>query len=216
MCFSAEASFTAAAFLIGSGGFLVNKVKQDKTKVLLALIPCFFGLQQLSEGVLWVAFNHDAYGSYWSYIAQYIFMFFAYLFWPVWIPLAYFISEKVPSRKSIMGSCLILGMCFYCYLVFQFFTIPNITAKVVGHSIAYASGGYIAKLMYLAVVLTPIFISTIPRMWIVGCLAGGSFIVADYVYTYAYASIWCFVCALIFGGLYFVLKPDIIRQDKSA
>jgi hypothetical protein len=135
-------------------------------------------------------------------------MFFAYLLWPVWLPLAYLLAEKVESRKYILASCLLLGMGFYCYIVFQFFSQDSIQAKVVGHSIVYAPGSLTAKMVYVACVIIPIFASSLPNMWIVGILSLGSFVVADYVYTYAYASIWCFACAIIFGGLYFVLKPE--------
>lgn len=216
MCFSATASFTAAALLGGAGAFLVNRFKEDRSKIFLALIPCFFAAQQFSEGVLWLAFNHDAYGTIWSYAAQYSFMFFAYLFWPVWIPFSYLMSEKKTFCKSIMGACLAAGMIFYCYLIFQFYTTPEIPAKVVHHSIVYADGNPMAKLLYLALVLVPIFASSIRRMWIIGLLTAISFLVADYVYTYAYASIWCFVSGLIFIGLCFVLKPDASEGNSRA
>lgn len=212
MCFSATASFTAAALLAVSGGALLRRCKEDKTRIFLALIPCFFAAQQFSEGVLWTAFNYDAYGTWWSILAQYVFMFFAYLWWPTWIPIAYLMSEKVEWRKFVMITCLLAGLVFYCYIVFEYFRSPSIPAQVVGHSIAYASGSYITKLLYLAIVSIPIFASSIPRMWIVGILTVGTFLIADYYYTYAYASLWCFACAIIFAGLYFVLKPAQATQ----
>lgn len=208
MCFSAEASFSAAGILGLCGGFLVKKFKNDKSKIFLALIPCFFAIQQLSEGVLWEAFNHNQYGSTWSHIAQYVFMFFAYLFWPVWIPLAYLLSERVEWRKRAMIVCLVLGMLFYCYIGYLFFTSPSVIAHVRGHSIVYASGSDFAKMCYLAVVSIPILLSSIPKMWLVGLATVVSFFLADYLYTNAYASTWCFVSAIIFCGLYFVLKPE--------
>lgn len=214
MCFSAEASFTAAAVLGSCGGLLVNKFKDDRKKVFLAMIPLFFALQQFSEGVLWTAFNNQEYGTFWSQIAQYSFMFFAYLFWPVWIPFAYLLSEEVEWRKYMMAASLLMGMMFYCYLAFLFFTQPSTPAQVVNHSIVYEPGGQFVKLVYVAIVLVPIFFSSIPRMWIVGVLTGVSFFIADYAYTYAYVSLWCFASAIIFGGLWFVLKPDAPKSTS--
>lgn len=208
MCFSAEASFTAAAGLSICGGVLVNRFKDDRKKIFLALIPIFFALQQFSEGMLWMAFNREEYGTFWSHMAQYSFMFFAYLFWPIWIPFAYLLAEVVEWRKYIMAATLLMSMLFYCYLVFQFFATPSVEAKVVGHSIVYAPGSQFSKLYYVAVVLVPIFFSSLPRMWMVGVLTGISFFAADYFYTYAFASMWCFASAVIFSSLFFVLETE--------
>ncbi len=52
MCFSATASFTAGAALTAVGGFTVHK-SQGKIELPLALVPLLFGIQQLTEGVLW-------------------------------------------------------------------------------------------------------------------------------------------------------------------
>lgn len=214
MCFSAEASFTAAAVLGVCGAYLVNKFKNDNRKIFLAMIPCFFALQQFCEGLLWVAFNHNEYGTTWSYVAQYGFMFFAYLFWPVWIPIAYLFSEKVEWRRYVMTATLMVGMAFYCYIVFQYFTSPIHEAHVVKNSIVYVAGSQLSKIFYVAIVLVPIFVSSIPRMGIIGILTAVSFFTADYVYNYAYTSIWCFASAIVFTGLYFVLKSE--NEDSSS
>lgn len=207
MCFSAEASFTAAALLGMGGGLLIKNCWQDKKLLFLSCIPLFFALQQLSEGILWLAFDQNLYGVPWSLTAQYIFMFFAYLFWPAWIPFAYLFAEKVEWRRYVQGTALVLGMLLYCYGAFTFFASPPIRAQVVENSIFYVAGGTLPKALYLTVVLLPIFVSSLPRMWIIGTLTAICFVIADYLYAYKFASVWCFFSAIVFAGLYFVLKP---------
>lgn len=215
MCFSAEASFSATILLGVSGIALVNKFKRSG-KLFLALIPIFFAIQQFSEGMLWLSLNSGNEGNiFFENLYQKTYMFFAYLFWPVWIPIAYLMSEKIEWRRSIMSVCLMLGMMFYCYVAFGYFSsTEEITPRIVGHSIVYAQGSNIAKLIYVAIILLAIFSSSIPNMWVVGVLTGLSFFAADYFYTYAYASVWCFASAIIYSGLYFVLKPDKEESNR--
>lgn len=59
MCFSATASFTSTALLIPAGLYACKLAKDTDLKCLpLALIPCFFGIQQGFEGVEWLAIHH--------------------------------------------------------------------------------------------------------------------------------------------------------------
>ena len=58
MCFSATASFTAGTALSAVGGLTLRK-SRGKAELPLALVPLIFGIQQLSEGVLWVSLRND-------------------------------------------------------------------------------------------------------------------------------------------------------------
>ena len=59
MCFSASASFIAGTSLSALGVVSLRRTEL-KTEQPLAMIPLLFGLQQLSEGVVWLTFSHDA------------------------------------------------------------------------------------------------------------------------------------------------------------
>ena len=59
MCFSASASFTAAAVLMPLGLYSTHLARTNKQPhyVPLALTPFFFGVQQLVEGLEWTAID---------------------------------------------------------------------------------------------------------------------------------------------------------------
>ena len=57
MCFSAEASFGASAILLTIGVISLNKSVNVPQKVL-SCIPFIFGVQQFSEGILWLSLYH--------------------------------------------------------------------------------------------------------------------------------------------------------------
>ena len=59
MCFSATASFSAGAVLLGIGKLTVQSAHRRR-EMPLAAIPLLFAIQQLSEGVIWLTFRYDA------------------------------------------------------------------------------------------------------------------------------------------------------------
>ena len=58
MCFSATASFAAGTALSAVGGLTLRK-SQGKVELPLALVPLLFGVQQFSEGFLWLSLGGD-------------------------------------------------------------------------------------------------------------------------------------------------------------
>ncbi len=205
MCFSAEASFTTAGILAIIGTVLVKKFQEDK-KILLSFIPLFFALQQFSEGILWVALTHDLYPNSWSLLAQGIYQFITYIFWPIWIPLAFRYAEKHSWRKSVLNILLILGSLSILKLSLTLLSQGIVTPKIVQHSITYGESPDLFKLLYAIIVLVPFFISSLPNAGIVGLIIGITFFVASYFYAYAFASVWCFFAAVVSVSLFLLLK----------
>jgi hypothetical protein len=204
MCFSAGASFTAAGALGSTGIIFVSKFYRDK-RLWIALIPCFFAIQQAAEGFLWLAFNWGVFPNGWSLAAESLYLFFAYCFWPVWMPLALLRVEEVPWRKAIMKVLLLIG-CFY-FALGGFAVWKGLDeAHVVHHSISYGEVSLWTQLLYAIVVISPFFLSSIPKMWILGLAILLSFIVATLAFAYAFTSVWCFAAALICLGIYLVFR----------
>jgi hypothetical protein len=60
MCFSASASFTASAVLMPLGLYATHiaRTTDQKDYVPLALTPFFFGVQQLTEGLVWTGIDN--------------------------------------------------------------------------------------------------------------------------------------------------------------
>src|SRR4051812_33140095 len=88
MCFSAGVSFVASGTLgaISVASFKVAK-KEEK---IIAVMPLAFAVQQALEGINWYMFDHGSF-SIW---ASYGFLFFAFIFWPVFIPIAIYILDR--------------------------------------------------------------------------------------------------------------------------
>lgn len=60
MCFSAEASFAGGVIISAIGVAVVNKIHKPQQS-LFACIPIFFGIQQFTEGMLWISIPNPEY-----------------------------------------------------------------------------------------------------------------------------------------------------------
>ena len=61
MCFSATASFSAGALLLGIGTLTLRSALATRQRHALpfAAIPMLFAMQQLIEGVIWLTFAEE-------------------------------------------------------------------------------------------------------------------------------------------------------------
>lgn len=216
MCFSAAASFTATVVLTAIG-YLTTKVVQDKRFVFLSWTPFLFAVQQFAEGVLWLSIGAESRAlASLAPLAMYLFLFFAFLIWPVWIPLSFFMAETITWRRVLLGILLAIGILYDDILLyFLWVQGPTAEIQIAGNSLHYdlpifASISFMNShaqiLLYLILTMAPFFISSVAWIWLLGIANLIGFAVAAYYYEVAFVSVWCFFAALVSLGLYFVLK----------
>ena len=212
MCFSAGASFSAAAVLGIGGTFILSQVTSKK-QVLFASIPCIFALQQLCEGLVWVSLNYGL--SYvWQAIGMYGFLFFAIPFWPLWIPLSTYVMETNKLIKRILFYFLLLGIIMFVLSLITLI-LTGATAQVLSCHIRYSViSPYISNdivlLFYGLATIVPMFISTTKYMKLFGVVVLLSLFAAAYFYTMAFISTWCF-----FGAILSILIFMIVHRKAQ-
>ena len=84
MCFSATASFSAGAALLGLGALTLKSAGRPR-ELAFAAIPLLFAIQQLSEGVIWLTFRYGA--PQLHTVMTYVYSLFSHVLWPVFVPL---------------------------------------------------------------------------------------------------------------------------------
>lgn len=206
MCFSATASFTSSAILMGLG---VATLKNCETKAerFLASLPCFFAIQQFSEGVVWLSFETAP-----PFFSFYFYLFFALIFWPIWIPLSMRMIEENPKIKKIITGFLFLGIGLGIYYVSTLiYSQPSL--KIVKSHLVYDSNIYTLKYLYALIILIPFFLSSYKGIKVFGSLVLCSFLIANYFYEYAFLSVWCFCAATISLVLYKIM--EIKHKDEK-
>ena len=110
MCFSATASFTAAA-VVGSIGIATlwkAAARRDRAVLPIAAFPILFAAQQAVEGLLWLDLARPEPGACRPFLTH-AFLGYAEVFWPVFAPLAAWSIEPVLWRRRLILICLVVG-----------------------------------------------------------------------------------------------------------
>src|SRR3990167_867760 len=207
MCFSASSSFTATFFLVSIGILTLSKTK-DKSQIMLASIPFFFGIQQAFEGIVWLTISDPSCLAH--KISAFLFLIFAMGVWPMYIPISFALLET-GFRKIILFLLELIGMAISAYLIY-FMIINGITTVQIKHSIFYNIGKIVQfspqidVLIYCIPTILPFFISRIKYTKIVGASIFISMIVAYYVKEETFGSIWCFFAALLSIFILFLIR----------
>lgn len=208
MCFSEEASFTAAVVIATIAGAAIQK-SQFSRLLWLALSPLFFAWQQFGEGLIWLHLKQILEKNSFVVFFQYYYLFFAYVGWPIWISFSLLMAEKIPSRRTILGALLVAGFLLGLYNA-RAILISPVEVTAVKNSIRYGVNiSYDELWFYSIVTLLPWFVSSLKGSAITGLAFLLSFFVAGYFYEYTFASVWCFFGALISIMIYGIIRANI-------
>lgn len=196
MCFSATASFTAGAALLGIGAVTISRAR-GRAELPFALIPALFGVQQLIEGSLWLTFPDKA--PHANSVLTYAYSFFSHVLWPVYVPIAVLLLEPEAWRRKLLAGIALAGAAVGLYLLYFLVTEP-ITSEVVGRHISYVSPHF-----YVVPVMTLYVLATCVSSLVSSCNTIRWFGVATFVallaayafYAFWFISVWCFFAAVL-------------------
>lgn len=199
MCFSAGASFGASTVLGAIGIVTLKKVK-TANQVLFALIPLLFGAQQAAEGAVWIGLSSSSNES-WKHFPVFIFLIFAQLVWPVWIPLSVLRLENDRTTRTIVKWIFGMGCCISLYLMYCLF-VYEVKAEIhEGHimytlrfPVAFAS---LISVFYFVPTVVSLFISSIKRIQLLGVGVLASFIFSKIYFAEHLISVWCFFAGIL-------------------
>src|SRR3990167_9278061 len=205
MCFSATASFTASAVL-GAVGIASLKQVKKKEDSLLAAIPLLFAVQQFFEGLIWIFPDRGVV----TLVFGYIFLFFAFLLWPTYVPLAAWAHEKDLKRRSILRWFMVFG-AFGTFYLFVTLMTQSLVVQIIDRHVCYlvdlpyhVSG----VIFYVTVTVGAFLLSSKRFLQLFGLLTLFSAGVSLKFYEQAFTSVWCFFAALLSFILYFYLRKQ--------
>lgn len=193
MCFSAPASFAAAAVLAGVGVATLRQ-KPEKKRLAFALIPLFFALHQSIEGFIWLSFSS---GSPPGWLTAF-YLFFAQVFWPFYTPMAVLLMEDEPRRR--FGLWILLAAGAFVSLSLAIVLVSHsYTVEIVNHSLAYHTDHRFEDRLiglYLVATVAPLILSRHRYVMAFGAVVLAGSVVTHLAFYYAAASVWCFFAAL--------------------
>jgi len=210
MCFSAGASFTAGAVISAIGVATIMNVRKPSQK-LFAVIPLIFGIQQLTEGFVWLALQNPGHLTI-QKISTYIFLVVADVLWPVIIPGSLLLMEENMKKRKALRIFLIAGAVlslYYAICLINFRVTPEILNCHIYYGSAFIQALMIpAFLFYQVVTLIPLFISGVKGMRWLGLLMFLAVVVTVIFYIKNVTSVWCFFAAVISLVIYRMIRRD--------
>ncbi len=221
MCVSASASFAVSGGLLVAGLAIQQYRDVSNHQQLYALVPFIFSAHQFSEGLVWLGVIGVAPESI-QHMAMYFFAFIAYSVWPVYIPVAMYQYERNSIRR-LMLPALVLGIGVGGYLLWAMIGYSQLTLQVdcnqqgcgalaYRHELPYLQDTI--RYFYLLAIVTPLFLTRNPKIrWMLAPVFLASFPIGAYLTNvYSFASVWCFIAALVSGCIFFTFKS---RQVKT-
>ena len=220
MCFSAPGSIVTGTVLAASGLYAIEQAKdRDKSFLMFASIPFFFGIQQLIEGVVWIAFGKD---QAMVAMASQAYVFFAFAFWPFFSPLAVYFAEKPANvfLKRLLWLLILVGLVIGLLAYFPILLgSVRLIVQVVHHSISYDTDRpEILKRVYLSLyllsVIVPFLVVRDLKMKVFGVLLIFSVLMSYLFFSYAFDSVWCLFAAVL--SLYIIYIMRTLPAAKAA
>ena len=216
MCFSTEASFISGAVLSIIGIATIKKA-QTPAQIIFAGIPLLFAVQQIAEGFVWLSFSNATFGP-WHQFFTYLFLLFAQVIWPTWVPLSIFLLEKDRKSAKPLQILLLIGILLSIILAFRLST-ETITSAIVEHHIKYTFNNknyfyHFTGIFYVLVSVFPPFFSQFKKMSLLGWLIFISFGITVLFYGAHIISVWCFFSALMSVAVYYILL-NIVDSTKE-
>jgi len=204
--------------LISAVGVATVIVVHKPSQRLFAIIPLLFAIQQFAEGCLWLTLQSSDYELVNS-ICNYIFLITAQVIWPVLMPLSVLLMEKESKRRRLLRILFVAGMALSLYYGFYLLT-SHVTSEILNCHILYTiespkTLSLPIFLLYLAITVAPLFISSVKRMYLMGILIILSLVIALFFYKVHLTSVWCFFAAVISIVIFWILRSDRATVKKA-
>lgn len=221
MCFSASASFSAAAVLLPAGVLALRYTRTfNQPYWVLAIFPLVFALQQIIEGVLWLTFTNDN-SQQTPNIFALSFLFIALSFWLFWVPYSAYVLEDKPHKIKLLKTLTIISTLFGLSLFLPIIMGKSILMiSQIQHSFVYEVEFLHMQIMprvsvrgmYAIFILLPLFYSSHKQIRIFAVIILLSLISSALIYGYAFISVWCFFAALMSIYLVYVCKQLSVKS----
>jgi len=217
MCFSASASFVAATALTAVG-IATLRLQLRPAERLFAAIPLLFGIQQFTEGLIWLSFQ----GAFppLAPVLTLAYSLFSHVLWPMYVPFAVYAMEKVNWRRPALRATQVAGIVVGLFLLYFLVRFP-VTARVLGQHIVYESPHFYlwpVMLLYLVATCFSSMLSSHPWVRLFGVLSLLTFIAAYAIHAATVVSVWCFFAALLSFVVYLHFRgtPLANRTPQSS
>ena len=214
MCFSAQADLIGGVVLAGIGIDAVRHVRRRRDHVALAALPFLLAAHQLDEAFVWWGLQgHVAAGV--GRAAMWVYLLFAFVVLPVYVPLAVRALEPPGRRRAAMTVLAGFGAAVSIVLLLAMIRGP-VTARLGDFHLSYGihlHGGLLIVAAYVAATCGATVFSGYRRVAIFGVVNLVAVAVLAKLAIDGFASLWCAWAALTAGAIALHLRAH--SDDKT-
>lgn len=195
MCFSATASFMAAATTAVVGLAAIKRTRDPRERPLAAM-PLLFAFQQVIEGSLWLTLPVDPDAPRATALAL-VFLLLAKVFWPIYAPVSALLVEPEGPRRRVMSAILAGGAVSAAWLLAATLATKP-AASIVGGHIVYGPRVDLplpVLLLYMTATCAALVLSSHGAVRLLGMIVVAGAVVTYVNYWKAFTSVWCFFAA---------------------
>ncbi|MBL0341189.1 MAG: hypothetical protein IPP71_09800 [Bacteroidetes bacterium] len=217
MCFSTGASIAAGCVLTLAGVTTLRQTRH-KSQVAFAAIPLLFAVQQFSEAVVWLSLTSPDF-IHWQSFSTSLFLIFAQVVWPLWVPVSVLSLENNPARKKILRILTGIGIIISSYLAWCLVNYP-VRAEIEQSHIHYILDfpltlAWISGVLYFISTVIPTLVASFKKVAILGFTILTSYIFTKFFYENYLISVWCFFAAVISAVILYIIV-EINKPAKIA
>ncbi len=222
MCLSAAVSFTASVFL-GVGGVAITRIawRRNLRYLPLALMPLFAGIQQFSEGYVWLGMTGG--NEVEVFFGAMGFMFFTWFMWPFWIPFCVYVLEPDDSRRKPWFLALALTGLLFGLLLYvpHGFSRDMIVVEINNKSLAYEKSMWLdfmmsrrlTNIIYVALIIIPPALSRYRHVRHFAMTLMAVVVIDMTLLQYAYISFFCLLAGLATLHLVYIILTNGCRHE---
>ena len=192
MCFSAQADLVGGAVLSVIGVDAVRHVRQRNGQLALAALPVLLAAHQLVEAFVWWGLQGEVNADV-GRAATWIYLLFAFVVLPIYVPLAVLALEPVGRRRLVIAGFLGLGVVVSVVLLAALLSGPP-TAELGHHHISYGIGlpaGFLVTSAYVAATCGPMVFSGYHRLFVFGIVNLVAVAILARLAISGFTSLWC-------------------------
>lgn len=195
MCFSVQADLVAGAVVAPLAVASLREVRHRR-ELPFALLPTIFCLHQLIEALVWAGTDGDV-GAGLAHAAAVAYVVIALPLLPTWVPAAVILLEPRGRRRRVLPF-LLLGL-----VVTAFFTVTlvrhGVGVEAHPHALVYDVGlpePLVWTALYVVAVIGASLLSGYRSIVAFGVVNLVGLSVVAWLYSHAFASVWCVYAAL--------------------
>jgi hypothetical protein len=181
---------------------VLRHVGGRKDYLALAALPVLLAAHQLDETFVWWSLQGHL-ATWVGTLATWVYLFFAFVVLPVYVPLAVRAVEPPGPRRNAMTACAVLGVAVSVMLLVGMLRGP-VTATLGDHHIAYGTGlsaGLVVVAAYVVATCGALLFSEHRHVAVLGAVNLVAVALLVKLAVDGFASLWCAWAAVTSGAI---------------